>query len=339
MKRKTFVLSSSRVNSYGFRLLTSGAELERFKANPVMLYNHKRGVDSARLPIGKWMNIRIEGDQLLADADFDMTDEFAVRISKKVENGVLRAASVGFDPIEVSAEPSDMLAGQTLPTVTKWSPFEASIVDLPSNEDALALMHEGELIVLDKDFDFSQLSFLSKNSNPTIKNQLKMKEYPKELLTLLGLGADATDIQVMAAVQALNKKATDAEAAKTTAETALTDALSKDVVADIEAQAIVLKMDAAQKTDLLALAKTNPTLAKSTLAMIAPRETLQTLSKAAAGKAGNPEGDKGRDAWTYSDWSKKDSTGLLAMKTADNAKFEALLSAQLTANRENMATA
>lgn len=46
-------------------MLTSGADLSVFKNNPVMLLNH----DDWDLPIGRWENIRVEGTQILADAD------------------------------------------------------------------------------------------------------------------------------------------------------------------------------------------------------------------------------------------------------------------------------
>ena len=66
MKRFTFVLHDETVNTYGFRMLTSGANLEEFRKNPVILLNHK----DWELPIGRWENIRIEGTQILADALF-----------------------------------------------------------------------------------------------------------------------------------------------------------------------------------------------------------------------------------------------------------------------------
>ena len=40
MGKLTFVLHDESVNTYGFRMLTSGANLEEFKKNPVMLLNH-----------------------------------------------------------------------------------------------------------------------------------------------------------------------------------------------------------------------------------------------------------------------------------------------------------
>lgn len=96
MKQPTFVLHDETVNTYGFRMLTGGANLEEFRKNPVILLNHK----DWELPIGRWENIRIEGTQILADALFDEKDDIAVKIAGKVEGGFLRMASMGAWPPE-----------------------------------------------------------------------------------------------------------------------------------------------------------------------------------------------------------------------------------------------
>ena len=84
---KTFVLHDESVNSYGFRMLTAGAVLEEFKKNPVMLYNH----DDREMPIGRWDNIRIEDNRILADAHFDELDPRGKEIARKVEAGYINA--------------------------------------------------------------------------------------------------------------------------------------------------------------------------------------------------------------------------------------------------------
>lgn len=57
MPKKTFILHDETVNTQGFRMLTSGADLSVFENNPVMLLNH----DDWNMPIGRWENIRVEG--------------------------------------------------------------------------------------------------------------------------------------------------------------------------------------------------------------------------------------------------------------------------------------
>ena len=137
MKRFTFVLHDETVNTYGFRMLTSGANLEEFRKNPVILLNHK----DWELPIGRWENIRIEGTQILADALFDEKDDEAVKIADKVEGGFLRMASMGaWPPEEVSDAAELKLPGQTLPTVTRWTAREASIVTIGANHLSISRM-------------------------------------------------------------------------------------------------------------------------------------------------------------------------------------------------------
>ena len=90
MGKLTFVLHDESVNTYGFRMLTSGANLEEFKKNPVMLYMHERekGV------IGRWDNIRTEGSKLIADAVFDENNPLGKEVKERVDSGFLRSASV-----------------------------------------------------------------------------------------------------------------------------------------------------------------------------------------------------------------------------------------------------
>ena len=80
--KKTFVLcDSNTINSYGFRIRLEGMNLDRFRSNPVMLYQHDKFS-----VIGRWENIRIEDGRLLADAKFDSEDELARQVEGKIRN-------------------------------------------------------------------------------------------------------------------------------------------------------------------------------------------------------------------------------------------------------------
>ncbi len=129
---KPFVLIDESVVMHGFRTLMSGAALDDFKANPIMLYQHNRSVQygdqDSILPIGKWVDIEVQGDKLVAYPEFDDDDDFAKRIEKKVEKGYLNGASIWLHPMAVSDEDTLKLPGQSGPTVTKWGVLEASIV-------------------------------------------------------------------------------------------------------------------------------------------------------------------------------------------------------------------
>lgn len=139
--KKTFVLNDENItNSYGFRVLNAGIDLERFKQNPVMLANHWNSTDNV---IGRWDNIRIEGSQLLADAVFDESDEDAKKIASKVEGGFLKGCSMG---IRFSREFMEERPDETY-LLTKSVLYEVSIVAVPSNANSVRLYSEsGELM-------------------------------------------------------------------------------------------------------------------------------------------------------------------------------------------------
>lgn len=195
MKQPTFVLHDETVNTYGFRMLTSGANLEEFRKNPVILLNHK----DWELPIGRWENIRIEGTQILADALFDEKDDIAVKIAGKVEGGFLRMASMGaWPPEEVSDAEELKLPGQTLPTVTRWTAREASIVTIGANHNALVLFDRQTGKPLDLT-DASTVIRLMDRFNHS-KNDSNMDNTLKEILKLQD---SAQDAEVIGAVKQL----------------------------------------------------------------------------------------------------------------------------------------
>lgn len=134
-KNHTFVLSDDSVNSYGYRVLLSGMDTSRFEKNPVMFYSHNYGL----LPIGYWENVRVEEGRLMAEAKFDEGDPFALEIKRKVEAGVIRCSSIGFNINEIDDAESLKLSGQRGPTVTKSELMEGSICAVGSNRNAMRL--------------------------------------------------------------------------------------------------------------------------------------------------------------------------------------------------------
>jgi hypothetical protein len=193
-KPLTFVLSDETVNRFSFRVLTAGIDLSEFKKNPIMLWMHKRdskfSVDNM-LPIGIWTNIRVENNMLLADAEFDEDDEFAMKVKAKVEKGHIRMASAGLDPKEWSEDEKHMLPGQKNPTLTISEIVEASIADIGANKNALRLYKEGEIVELSA----FKTTFIDKPKPEKIQM--------KKLTQLLNLAAESTDDQIHEAVQAV----------------------------------------------------------------------------------------------------------------------------------------
>ena len=128
-KTNTFILSDESVNSYGYRVLTAGMSLSRFKRNPVMLYSH----DDMVLPIGRWENVRVDGGRILADAVFDEGDDFAVEVKRKVDAGLLRCCSIGF---MIRSEETDFRDDGSIHwTITDVELFEVSVCTFPAYEE------------------------------------------------------------------------------------------------------------------------------------------------------------------------------------------------------------
>lgn len=294
---KTFVLHDETVNTYGFRMLTSGCDLTEFKKNPVMLLNH----NDWSLPIGRWENIRIEGTRILADAVFDLNDpreHGGLAISQKVENDFLRMASIGaWPPSEINDDVTYFLSGQTKATVTKWKAREASIVTIGSNHNALAFYDkEGNLIDLSDSTSIIQLMDLATKSITKIETM-------SELTQILKLADTATPAEQFAAVQAV---ISDRDRLKTENVTLADqiDKLNGDAKASKKAEAIQLidaavaegRLNADGKETYIKLFDADFDAAKTALAAIPKRQSV----------AGQIETGKGENAIELADLQKKD---------------------------------
>lgn len=297
-KKRTFILSDETVNTYGFRLLTDGADLSQFRKNPVMYLNH----DSWGMPIGRWENIRTEGGKILADAVFDMEDKDAAEVARKVDRGFLKMASVGLVPLERSEMPELMLPGQPNPTVTKWRLREASIVGIGSNHNALRLYDENDQLLNDEEiFKLFDKPKFSVNMN-------------KEFLNMLGLADTAVASEATEALRLVladNKRLKDengifkgridelnaAEKAKRTAEAvALVDEAVKDG-----------RLDAGGKKTILDLFEMDFEKAKQTLLAIPKRASVKKEIE----KQGNL-GDENYKKFEKQDWDAIDKAGGLS---------------------------
>lgn len=233
---KEVVISTSGLNCYGSRVLTSGIDLTQYQKNPVLLWMHRRSFNGKDMPIGRMENLRIDGDRLIGTPVFDENDEFAKQIAGKWENGFLRMASAGIEIVETSDAPEHLLQGQTRATITRCKLEEVSIVDIGGNDEALQLYGtDGKLMTLSsgENCDHLPLLLTQKNAKGTSpealfnnqKKQLKMKE---EILKLLGLAETASEQEAVNAVRLLKEKADKAEGLQLASINALVDGAVAD---------------------------------------------------------------------------------------------------------------
>ena len=182
-----FIVSDETLNSHGFIVITAGINTARFERNPIMLYMHER----ANGVIGRWENVRKDGNKLIAEAVFDESTELGAKVKQQVENGFLRSASIGID--NMVYEEIDGVK-----TVTQCDLFEISIVDMPSNENAVKLYAKGKPITL-----------LSQSYNNREKKAGQTLH--TRLIDILGLEETATDNAILNAVKTLLKEPSNAE--------------------------------------------------------------------------------------------------------------------------------
>lgn len=231
---KEVIISTSGLNCYGGRVLTSGIDLTQFLKNPILLWMHRRSFDRDAMPIGRIDNLRIDGDRLIGTPVFDQNDEFAKKIESKWENGFLRMASAGIEIIETSDAPEYLLQGQTRRTITRCRLEEVSIVDIGGNNDALQLYDtSGKVLKLSagEDNDVLPLLALNKGSVPagivtaTANGQTNKSTQTmnREFLQLLGLPDTATEQEAIGALRLLKDKADKAESLTLASITAVVD--------------------------------------------------------------------------------------------------------------------
>lgn len=127
-----FVAATEGVKRDGIDLRMTGAELERFRANPVVLFGHNSW-GRENLPIGRADNVTVDGDSLMMDIEFDREDEFANKVERKIRTGFLNAVSIGFEVRSWEKPGQNAWVGGV---ATKWELFETSVVPVPMDEKA-----------------------------------------------------------------------------------------------------------------------------------------------------------------------------------------------------------
>lgn len=235
---KEFLCSDESVNTYGFRLLTSGGKLDRFLANPVMLYSH----DDEKV-IGRWEDTVIRDGKLFSVPHFDSEDPEAAKIEGKVKRGMLRMCSVGTIPKKVVLDSSLLTNGEPTPTVTEWELREISITPFGANKNAIMLydQHTGEKI------DLSDRGAILRLCDNYPENQLIIKNM--ELNKILNLSDKATDVEIATAVQAIITERDSLKEDKTNL-TARAEAAEGKVLAFEEKEKETLRREAITLTDV-----------------------------------------------------------------------------------------
>ncbi len=199
------VISTSKVNSYGSRVMTAGIDTEQYKRNPIVLWMHSRPYgmsENEPLPIGKMTNLREEEDRLIGTIEFDDNDDFAKKIKSKYESGILNMVSAGLEVVELSDDPNLILPGQRRMTIKRSKLREVSCVDIGANDDSLRLYY-GDKINENAEGIDSIVPLLSEYKNN--KKDKEMNEVAKQL-NLADKASEREVIDAIVKLQEENKK-------------------------------------------------------------------------------------------------------------------------------------
>lgn len=129
-----FVLSDGSLDRHGTRINPKGWKLDSFNRNPQCMWAHGREPALGTIPVGNWKNVRTVGDKLIGTLSFaeEGTHPVIDSLRKLIEQGLLRAVSVGFNPLKLGE------AGKSQYDFEEQELFECSLCAIPSNPNALA---------------------------------------------------------------------------------------------------------------------------------------------------------------------------------------------------------
>lgn len=118
--------SDGSTDRHGDRVNPKGWVLDNFLKNPVIMLNH----EYHQLPIGKATNVSMRNGKLVFDVQFSKTLEVAKQAFNLVKEGIMKAWSVGFIPLEWGKTGDEY-------TINKQELLELSLVSIPANPNAL----------------------------------------------------------------------------------------------------------------------------------------------------------------------------------------------------------
>lgn len=318
---KTFILNDeTQVNSYGFRIPNSGIDLSRFDENPVMLAMH---YDSIWNVIGRWVNLRVEGSLLLADAEFDIEDPVSEVIAGKVERGFIKACSMGV----LFAHDNLTKAVDEKWDLGKCELMEASIVAIPSNANAVRLFAAtGELMEEEAIKLCLNATILKQTKINQINNQMekfKLNAVVLMALSVMGLKNPESESEINASIEAL-ADAHKSAVAELAVEKKAREALQAQLGAQKKAQAEALvdgavaegKITADLKASFVEMAENSYEMASKVIGGMAGKASL-------AGKVNN-QGADASEVKSMEEFQKLTTEKQLAFKANDPDGYAAL---------------
>ncbi len=231
LREASFVASTAAVDSHD-EIVEQDWQLDRYKANPVVLYAHQ----SRELPIGHCVQVGVVRGALECTVRFETAEANpkADQVYRMVKSGSLRAVSVGFIPGDVRMETR---SGRDVIVLSNNALHEISVVPIPSNPEALAKVRAKAIS------DATRQSPAATGSDTPVENSMNIEKDTKPTEKAL------SDAQEKAAT--LEKDLADARKALAT-ETAAKETATKDRdEAQMRAKAAEAKLVDKEVTELV----------------------------------------------------------------------------------------
>lgn len=131
------IISTAAVDRMGDTIAVEGWKLDNYRKNPVVLFAH----DSLSLPVGRSLREWTDGGALRSQVEFTPHEmnPLGASVGAMVRGGFLRAASVGFAPLEWAANEERKSEHWWGPAIDykRQELLEYSIVPIPANPEAL----------------------------------------------------------------------------------------------------------------------------------------------------------------------------------------------------------
>jgi len=206
-RRVDFIASTDAVDTYDEIVDQASWELDKFKANPVILFAH----NSRALPIGKAVDVGVKNGRLECTIEFATEDANpeAEKVWKLIQGGFLRAVSVGFIPTDYKWEKRD---GKEVFVLYGNSLREISVTPVPANHEALAKMRARAMAERSAD--------TKDKAPPPASTENNMDEATKKALEAKDAELKAAGERLEAATKALAEAGVEAAKAASALETA-----------------------------------------------------------------------------------------------------------------------
>lgn len=312
---RRLLVSDESLNSYNIRVLTKGGRLERFEKNPIMLFNHLRAVDGKTdsiLPIGTWKDLAVEDTEISAEPVFDLKDDYAAKIAGKFKRKVIKAASIGIKVLKVVRDGEDA-AGRPIYLITDWVLMEISLVDIPSNENAVVIYGEDEEPI---ELAAAVAQFAAQTKTST-KFSMKKDFDP----TTVGLAADATAADITAKFNAVTGENATLKAKVSELEEKEITRLKADDEALVDAAIADRRISKGDRTHYLSLMSLDREATSAIIKNLQPAVKLSSVPNTGGGKG---TGDGKFNGMTYLELAEKDEATLKRLKEEEPEVYQEL---------------